>query len=317
MKYVNTDGSPVTRDIDLGHSSHRGDDGRHRKTIRRSPQGKGEDVGYVVIGGSVVLTAPREGQTGILVPILTNTGYHRHCSGSSSLICGSAEAIASGSWREGAAGRLGGGIDSLWHISGPAIIWIQYSGSRGPGQHFYLVADGCGVICHKKKDNLIGEIVLDNDPRLRDAMQSLRGKEGFPSWLEGALSTVENIEDEVGTVSEVAHVGDLESLALFDLQVTDPTRGVGSLQGNVFEPGTRQLAVVRVGPGGGKRYHYDIEEQFGLEVISEYRPHRSASVVMVAYVLGSGWRVRWTEYKDGEPTGSFVSSSEGIRREVR
>jgi hypothetical protein len=298
MKYIDTRGIPITAPIDLGETG-RGDDGRTKVSIRISPQAAAcGEYGYTVVGGSVVLTPPREGQHGVLLPILTHTGYHRHCSGWSRVVCGSAAPVASGTWADGAAGRIGGGADTLWHITGPVLIEVHYSATRGGSErHWWLVADASGYVFHSRLSDLVAKLVLDDEPRLRDIVKALEAD--LPAQIAKALATVEEIEDGVCEAAPAAHYGSLADLELVDLVVTDPSRGVGARQGNALPPGERQLAIFWIGPGGGKRYHYDVEEMQGLEVLAEHVPCRSASKLIVAYIASSDWRCRWTNYKDG------------------
>lgn len=88
--------------------------------------------------------------------------------------------------------------------------------------------------------------------------------------------------------------------------------GVSGVEAGTLVPGSKELLVLSIGPGGGKRYSYVVHEESGITRIAWHseRPHTRGD--MLAVVDDPAWCVRWTEYRDGQPTSYTVADAGGV-----
>jgi hypothetical protein len=286
---------------------------------KRNPP-TGDDVGYTTFtaGGRqhCVLTAPR-GQRGLLLRVDTEGCYTKGSCGSCSVIAGDATVLASGSWAYGIAGRCGSGSDRLYHVPDAAIFSVRISGGehKGWGPRYIFVDGARDYVRCLRPQEAVQDLVTDEDPRLTELCRRFAAQ--LPEDLSEALAMADQLEDAPApdaSSAEVKHyVGYGHSLeGLEEMGIRIPPQHTGGLtrgpEGCLI-PGEQSLVMLSVGPGGGKRYGYDVRELDGLDVLYREREHRSAREIIVALTVDPQWRVEWTNRKDGEDTETCVASA--------
>jgi hypothetical protein len=296
-----------------------------RVDSRRPPTS--DDVGYSTFAAGsrshCVLTAPT-GQTGLLLRVSTEGTYTRGTGGEARVVCGSVTELARGEWAWGDAGGIGGGPDVLYHVDGQAIFSVLLAGGEGKGfgRRFIFVDAMRGYVRMVGKRELAQDIATDEDPILSDILRACPEDRLTPTLRE-ALTAARELEaaaEAPATIVQhrisrpLADVAEGLGLRLPPGHTGGLARG--SVDG-VLVAGPRALVSLTVGPGGGKRYSYEVTEVTGLDVL-ERRPRRTSgnhcSLEDVAGLATSpDWRVRWSEHKDGELTGEYEASEAGCR----
>ncbi|MEN9558190.1 MAG: hypothetical protein RL141_559 [Candidatus Parcubacteria bacterium] len=291
----------------------------------QTPDGP-EDVGYFCFGGDrkhVILTKSDGKQRGILLRINTAGAYTKGSYGSVELKGGDATLLTSGKWAEGAAGRVANGPDQLWHVKGPAIFVVVLQGgtSKGYGKRYLVVTPRWRTIMIKP-DDLAQIIATDDDPDIvqviREFVESI-GDEG----VSAALKTAETLETDSAEESfQGSHYVPSECPSLKQLlqewwSIAIPAvmqagiGGVSSVQSGTLMPGEKEVAVLLIGSGGGKRYRFEKISETGLTRLRETcdRPYTRERVL--ATVDSPNWHSAWVDYRDGEPMSYTVLNAGG------
>jgi len=322
MKIYDRNGKPQSFPFELGERGRGRVYEEVRVDKRRPPTS--DEVGYVVFTvGSVthcVLTAPT-GQSGLLLRVNTRGGYTKGSAGGVSPIFGDVKEVAAGEWAEGIAGRAGHGTDILYHVQGPAIFDVVISGGshKGYGRRYVFVDGTRDYVRMLPPAALIQEIATDEDPRLSDILRQCP-QDRLTDTLRDALAAANALEAEQSVVADVTHFPpSLNFARLEEAGWRLPPHHVGGLARSgvdgVLAQGTQALVDVTIGPGGGKRYRYEVVSIEGLDVLAR-RPIRTSGIHcsrehIVALVQAPDWKIRWTEYKDGASVGEFEANAEG------
>jgi hypothetical protein len=298
MFIKNSNGSIPSFPITLGEYGR----GRWGQKIRRDRRYQGEDIGYILAEGLVVITNPQKGQEGGLVITRTNDGYKKDGRGGSKCVGGEALNVASGKWAFGLAGKAGMGSDELWHV--PIAAIIESSTSTGK-KFFTFIYSEKGYVKEFTREEACQSLILDDDPILNELCLRL---DNPPKWIKDSLDIKGEIEDSP-VIQEGLSEREKESLELVNIKPSNTCMFGGVVDG-VLVPGNKKLVIVSVGNGGGKRYDYKVTKMEGLEVFAEYSPFRCASKTIYALAEGE-WIVESEEYKDNSLTGKFKETSKG------
>jgi hypothetical protein len=323
MKLVDMFGKPQSYPFVLGERGR----GRYAEEVRvdgRRPP-TGESVGFATftVGGHThaVITCDTR-QAGILVRLDTKWAYARQSYGVIARVCGPADKLASGSYAYGDAGGIGGGPDELWHVRGPTLFRVYLSGGeRKGGGARYVLADARRVTCFRA-DALAQIIATDDDPWVANVLRSLDGQ--LPEDLTEAVAAGAHLEAAVEAAAHapsVPHyiwygtVANAAATAKLAIPVGH-TGGFDTPRAGALAPGSKSLVSIIIGPGGGKRYSYEILEISGLEVLHQ-EPERTSgnhcSIERLVALAAGDFLVRWREAKDGEWTETFSATRESCR----
>lgn len=304
--------------------------GRHLEEIRISnrpgqePSGP-EDVSYFTFGpaGSqhVILTRG-DARRGLLLRISSRGVYTKYSSGRVSLVGGQATLLVSGSFAEGLAGRAGGATDGLWHVEGPSVwdLVIQGGEGKGCGHRYVVVTRSLRVVTVKRAD-LAQLIATDGDPEVTEVARQF--SVAMHEDVQSAIRLSDQLEEATAAPVAVAHFVS-EATTVRDVvrsfEIAIPAAmdgdgdvgGVSGVEADTLVPGSQELLCLYVGPGGGKRYGYSVQEESGIVRLREQssRPYTRARVL--ALVTDTAWRVRWTEFRDGQPTSYVVADAGGV-----
>lgn len=323
-------GSLQTIPFNLGEAGR----GRHLEEVRISNRpgqipSSPEDVGYFTFGDQVkhvIITGPTK-QQGCLVRMNTRGVYTRGSCGSVSLLGGKATLLTEGQWAEGAAGNVASGPDQLWHVLTPSVfsVVLQGGASKGMGHRYVIVTRTFRVVM-MKVDQLCQLIATDSDPDVSEVVRAhvahvdedVRSAIELADRLEDlAPESAASVQHFVSAVSSMTVVDRVRWFGLavpVSLLVGDEIGGVSGEQSGALVPGTKELLSLSVGPGGGKRYSYVVEECSGITEIRKRSERPNTHMSLLAVVDDLSWRVRWTEYRDGAPIAYCVADVRGVHR---
>jgi len=286
-----------------------------------------EDVGYVIFGKErkhCILTKTNPKQKGILLRINTRGAYTRGSCGKIALKGGNAKLLVAGRWAAGHAGSLGNGPDELWHIEGPSVFDVIISGGeyKGFGHHYLIVTRRFEVVVIKEHE-LCQLITVDERPDVTDVVRQYIDE--FSEDVKDSLATADKLDslEAMPEASEARHFvskwdGDIASwIRNFEIAIpasmADEIPGVSGIESGTLIPGDKSLVALRIGPGGGRRYGYEIIQQEGTKVIARKEHDRTAESIL-ATIQSENWKVAWIEYKDGDPTAHCLADAGGIHR---
>jgi hypothetical protein len=296
-----------------------------RFDMRRPPTTP--DVGFATfeVGGRkhCVLTAP-SGQPGLLLRCNSEGTYTRDSGGGSRVLYGHVTVVASGSFAFGAAGRIGGGTDILYHVVGQAIVRLVLTGGeyKGFGARYVFVDSTKNYVRCLRPRDLIQEVATDEDPVLTEILR------GCPeNGLDDTLREAQAASVSLEAAADASPVDTMHYPRVIDQDIVGgegwrlPPNHTGGLARSgvdgVLVPGASALVCVTVGPGGGKRYDYEVLDIEGLDVLSR-RPIRTSGnhcslECIVALTTDPAWIIRWSESKDGAETGLYTADPTGCR----
>jgi hypothetical protein len=288
----------------------------------------------------------RPTQRGVLVRISTRGCYTKGSCGSIDLVWGEATKIAEGTWAEGDAGRVAGGPDALWHVSGAAFfrVVLQGGSGKGWGGRCALVTKD-GKVWMGKTTDLAALVTADERPDLSEIVRAMLAataaappsasnydtaageyRQTVVEWyriLRDAVAAADTLEAEPSVDSEgIEHYflhepsdwGALLKTFGFTLPggQTVP-QGVDRVQAGCLMPGTMSMVYLSCGPGGGKRYSLSDVTCTGVRVLGSIRERPYNREEILAIIEDAeGWSVSWTESKDGQQTGSYRASPDGV-----
>lgn len=312
--------------------------GRHAEEIRISnrpgqePSGP-EDVSYFLFGPEgrqhCILTRGDQ-RRGVLLRIDTKGVYTRDSGGRISLIGGPARCLASGTWAEGDAGRIGSGPDQLWHVEGPAVweVVIQGGSHKGYGLR-YLVVGRSMAPRMLKPDELIQMIATDSDPDVTEAVRphaaALAAATGPAAERGREIHEAFRLADQLEEFEPAADAPTVQHYSTGDLRaeverhgIATPAAyaqiigGVSNVQSGTLVPGRQPLLSLEIGPGGGRRYSYEIVTETGVRRIGQLsqRPYTHESVLFL--VEDQTWQVAWVSRRDGADTEYAIADAGGI-----
>lgn len=301
--------------------------GRHLEEVRTSnrpgqePAGP-EDVSFFTFGSGshVILTCSDGAKRGLLLRINTAGAYTRDSGGRVMLRGGKATLLTSGTWAEGDAGRIGSGPDDLWHVEGPCVfaVLIQGGESKGGGHRYLIVTSSLRTLMIQR-DALCQMIATDGDPAITDVVRAHAAE--LHEDVQAALRLADRLEDlePAATVAVQHFVSEAtiaDAVGAFGIAIPatmgTEVSGVAGVEASTLVPGSKELLSLSVGPGGGKRYSYTVQEERGIAQLARRcdRPYTRASIL--ALVEDPAWRVRWTDSRDGQPTSYVVADSGGV-----
>lgn len=308
--------------------------GRHLEEVRidqRVPP-TGDEVGYRLFGGDetkgylphVVLTREDPRQRGILLRIRTSGVYTRGSYGEISLKGGDALKLTEGRWAEGSAGRVASGPDALWHVRGPALFEVTLQGGehKGMGKRFLIITRKLKVVM-VNRDKLSQMIATDDEP---DVVETIRQfYDALDEDIKNAVQVAEQLEEAVvdNTSVNVVHflhewINIHETMKRWNIAVpaifNEVIGGVSGVQAGTLMPGSQQLLVISVGPGGGRRYGYILLDEKGITRLASERNQKGTSEEILALVDSPDWKIVWEEIKDGQTVTWCVADSSGIHR---
>ena len=109
-----------------------------------------------------------------------------------------------------------------------------------------------------------------------------------------------------------------EEVATFGLAIPaamgGTVKGVSGVQSGTLVPGDKALVVLKIGPGGGKRYGFKEVSERGLTRVSDDcpRPYTHKSVLAIA--TNPNWRSAWIDRKDGRVDAYVFADERGVHR---
>lgn len=284
-----------------------------------------EDVGYFLFGNEkkhCILTKSSPSQRGILLHIDTQGTYTRGTSGSVALKGGKATLLVSGEYAYGDAGRIGGGSDELWHVESPSVFVVNICGGsyKGYGHRYLFVTKNFETVMIKRED-LCQMIATDENPEVVEVAKQFADQlhEDVQSAIKLAGQLEEAMDSPESTISvnHFTHWQTIEEVVkgwgiAVPTAMGDKIGGVSGVQAGTLIPGTKALAALRIGPGGGKRYRFEKVSEAGITRLKESceRPYTSEGVL--ALVESPDWYSAWIEYKDGEITSYALANVGGI-----
>lgn len=332
-----------------------GEAGRGRKEVAvglhgTHPPADPGDVGFVRFGEGVVLTAPRPGQTGILLRINTQGCYTRNSSGRVTLKAGHVERLAAGYYAAGDAGGIQHEPDELWHVPAAAVFTVHVAGGQHKGEGygwFYLLVLPSGRVVWERRERLCQTIVADTDPEVsallrrfvRAAEDGLRSAEAsgdeaairaakdalFNEGFAAAFKAADELEDLEEVVVAAVHYAQPDwqnrSLAVrvrdFGIEIPPSMKAeipaIGGIKSGVLIPGQNSLALFQYG-GGGKRYGCRLVLERGLQRLATKPEDRREPERALAMTTSPDWCVAWVNTHDGQDTEWVVLNAFGTHR---
>lgn len=333
MKIVSLSGKSVTTGVPQTLPFTLGETGRGRETVAVQCQDPTlTDVEYLTVrGGPVILRASTGKQRGVLIRLNTRGAYTKGSCGEIAPIWGKVTTLAAGRWAEGDAGRVAAGPDALLHVEGPAFIRACLQGGSGKGWGWRcIVVTGAGAVWMGQTPDLAALITADERPDLSEVVRQMLAEVAPPTeppveghWrivLPIAIAAADALEAETPPESVgVDHYFLNQTPDWADLLkrvgVTLPggqtaPEGVSEVKAGCLMPGPFSLVVISVGPGGGKRYRYEITAEKGVTVIG--RDQGRGYETVVAIVQDQDWQIAWSSFKDGALTSQSRAQIDGV-----
>lgn len=264
-----------------------------------------DDVGYFRFGSDdrphVVLTTPVRGQTGTLLVCRTKWTYRRGGAGSTRIVAGSATMLTSGKWAMGTAGRVGSGVDSLWHCQGNCVFQL---GLCGGGLWWVFVMRG-GRVRRMTTSDVAQVVASDEDADLAELVRLHVGQ--FPEEIQDAVRVADMLDDATeepppeGFHHYLPPGVDIDAVCeRLDLTASEAVKHgspVGGVEAGVIVPGKHPLVYVTLGPGGGKRYDYSWSFS-GLSILARREDRNTTTILAVPTT--PKWCAAASATKDGE-----------------
>lgn len=307
--------------------------GRHLEEVRidsRTPP-IGEEVGYKKFGGDatkghlphIVLTTQDPNQKGILLRINTRGCYTKGSCGAIALKGGDAELLTQGHWAEGAAGAVANGPDALWHVRGPSVFGVILQGGERKGMgHRYLIITKNFRVVMVGRDALCQMIATDENPEVVETVRQF--SESLSEEVKDALRVADELEEAAEapavTVQHFVneHTNLIDTLKRWNIAVPvafdGVIGGVSGVQSGTLIPGSKQLLVMSIGPGGGRRYGYTVLVEEGITRLASEKNHKGTTDDVLAVVESPSWQIAWEERKDGETVARRLVNAGGLHR---
>ncbi len=341
MKILNArTGQPQSIPFNLGEAgrARRLEEVKISNRPGQEPEGP-ESVGFFVFGQEqkhVILTK-NSNQAGVLVRINTNHSYTRGANeGKVELKGGKATLLTKGYFADGDAGGLGSQSDELWHVEEPTLFLVHLSGGayKGAGWRYLIVTEKFNVFMFTR-DELAQLIATDENPEVSKALRPFAVKGNVHADIRAAYEFAEKMEDVVidalapaiqhfvkswKPLAEIVTNWGLAIPAVMGGTVT----GVEGVHSNTLVPGPKALLAVTIGPGGGKRYGYDLVWEDGVTRLKSEKNGKYTAEDILATVDDANWQLAWINKKDGEVTAYCIADAGGVhtyyiegRQEVR
>lgn len=290
----------------------------------QAPSGP-EDVGYFLFGEKqkhCILTRSNPQQRGILLRINTQGTYTRNSSGEVILKGGPANLLVKGNFAHGDAGGIGSASDELWHVEGPSVFVVNLEGGSHKGYgHRYLIVTKNFKVTMITRSDLCQLIATDSDPEMTEVVREFADE--LHADVRSALATAEALEEafEAPTVAVTHLVPEGRAIeaqvhgfgiAIPPAMANGPLGGVAEVKAKTLLPGENALAYFEIGPGGGKRYHFEVKAESGIARVAEETNDKVTRQQVLAIIDSPDWQSAWVEYKDGEVTAYCLADAGGI-----